>query len=279
MRGAGVRACFVVDAALAVAPVNAGEHLVGFVDEEQLERRRLLQALETALAAGELASGDEHAGCRDIHVVVARVPGVDAEEIPQLGLPLAKQRSRHDDERPAHALRQQLRDDQTGLDGLAQPHFVGKDAAAVGNALQREHHGFDLVRIRVHPAAPLRSHVATLLAGPTQANELFGTVAAVDRVQRSVLQGPNGKSSAPSVLADSRLARWRRRRARGGSMHRRSRWRVVCWRSTSQGALVCRSVAGEESNICVQRPRESRLRRTGHRNPLSAWSWGSCASS
>ena len=172
--------------------MNAGEHFVGFVDEEQLEGRRLLQALEAAFAAGELAPGDEHAGCRDVHVVVARVPRVDAEEIAQFGLPLAKQRSRHDDEHPARAFGQQLRDDQAGFDGLAQPHFVGKDAAALGNALQREHHRFDLVRIRVHPTPPLGGDVAALFAGPAQADQLFGVVAAVDRVQRRVPRGASG---------------------------------------------------------------------------------------
>ena len=45
-----------------------------------------------------------------------------------------------------------------------------------------------LGRIRVYPAAPLGGDVAALLAGPAQANQLFGVVAAVDRVQWRVPQ-------------------------------------------------------------------------------------------
>ena len=186
VRGAGMGAVLVVDAVAVVAPVDAGEHLVRFVDQAQVERRRLAQPLAAPLAARVLAPGDEHARRGHVHAAVRRVPDLHPEQLAQLALPLAEQGPRHHDQHAAPAFRKQLGDDETGLDGLAQPHLVREDAAPLGNAAERERHGLDLVRVRIHPSAPLRRHVAALLARPAPPDELLGMVAAMDGVQRNV---------------------------------------------------------------------------------------------
>ena len=183
MRRAGVGALIVVEALLVVAPMDASEYLVGFVDQAQVERRRLAQPLEAALAAGVLAPGNEDARRRDIHVAIGGFQRLHAEQFAQFVLPLAEQRPRHDDEHSALAFGQQLRDDQPRLNGLAEAHFVRKDAAAFGDAPQRERYGFDLMRVRVHTAAPLRRHVAASLVCAPQADEVLGVETAMDRMQ------------------------------------------------------------------------------------------------
>ena len=76
-----------------------------------------------------------------------------------------------------------MRDDQPCFDGLAESHFVGEDAAALGDALERERHRLDLVRVGIDAPTPLRRHVATFLARPTQADEFLGVEATVDGMQ------------------------------------------------------------------------------------------------
>ena len=84
--------------------MDACEHLVGFVDQAQVEGRRLTQPLEAAFAASVLAAGDEDAGCGQVHVVVRCFVRLDVEQVAQFALPLAEQRTRHDDEHSALAL-------------------------------------------------------------------------------------------------------------------------------------------------------------------------------
>ena len=62
----------------------AGEHLVRFVDEAQIERRRMAQALEAAIAAGIFATNHEHARRSHIHIGVGSVEGIDAEQLASL---------------------------------------------------------------------------------------------------------------------------------------------------------------------------------------------------
>ena len=79
-------------------------------------------------------------------------------------------------------LRHQLGNDEPRLDGLAEPHLVGKDAPALGNPPQRKHHGIDLMRIRIHPPPPLRSDMPPPLPRPPEPHELLGVKASMDGV-------------------------------------------------------------------------------------------------
>ena len=88
--------------------------------------------------------------------------GHDAEQRVELVLPLAQERPGHDDKNAGSALGQQLGNHEPGFDGLAEPHLVGQNAAALGDAAQGEHHRVDLVRVRVDSAEALRRCVPSL---------------------------------------------------------------------------------------------------------------------
>jgi hypothetical protein len=75
-----------------------------------------------------------------------------------------------------------LCNDQTGFDGLSQPDFVSQNASALGNPLECEDHGIDLMRIRIDAALPLCGSVALLFIRPTQPDELFGQIPTLDGV-------------------------------------------------------------------------------------------------
>ena len=155
MRGPREPAVLVVNAVAVEPAVNAGEDFMGFVDQAEIEGWRPTQACEPRVRADVLAPGEEDAGAADIDVGVRRLDGLDAEQRVELVLPLPEQRPRHDNENPRGPLRQQLGDDEAGFNGLAEPDFVGEDAAALRNAAQREHDGVDLVWVGVDSPAAL----------------------------------------------------------------------------------------------------------------------------
>ena len=61
MRGPREPAVFVVNAVAVEPSVNAGEDLMGFVDQTEIERRRPAQAFEPRVAAAVFAPGKENA--------------------------------------------------------------------------------------------------------------------------------------------------------------------------------------------------------------------------
>jgi hypothetical protein len=73
-----------------------------------------------------------------------------------------------------------LRDDESGFNRFPQTHFISKDAPAARNALERKHHGVDLVRIRVDATLPLGGRLTAALTRRSKSNEIFREVAAVD---------------------------------------------------------------------------------------------------
>jgi len=80
---------------------------------------------------------------------------------------------RSDEQDALRALGEQPRDHQPRLDHLAEAHLVREDAAAFGDALQREEHRVDLVRVRIDLRGALGCYVAALLRCGAQADEIF----------------------------------------------------------------------------------------------------------
>ena len=68
----------------------------------------------------------------------------------KLLVPLLAQVGRGDDQDAPLALRPALREDQTRLDGLAEPDLVGEDRPPGQGGAEREQRGLDLVRVQVH---------------------------------------------------------------------------------------------------------------------------------
>src|SRR6266545_3259410 len=99
---------------------------------------------------------------------------LNSEEGVQLGLPLADQCLRHDQQHAPHPFGHQLRDDQTGFDRLAEPDLVSEDATALGNPPQREHHRIDLMWIWIDASLALARRVPPLLVRPSQADQVLG---------------------------------------------------------------------------------------------------------
>ena len=177
-----LRAFLVVDAGSVVAAVDSGEDFVGFVDQAEVPGCGR-QALCACLATGVLAAGEEDAIAFGVDRWICGFVRLDIEEVDQFGLPLAEEGTRHDDEDARCALGEELSDDEAGLDGFAESDFVREDAAAFRDAAQGEHHGVDLVGVRVHAAAALGGDLAAAFVGATLADEVFGVVAAVDGVE------------------------------------------------------------------------------------------------
>ena len=147
---------------------------MGLVHDHEVER---IDRLENGCALGaarQLAVSEEHARAGKRLRVETAFARLDAEERVELGLPLAEQRLGHDEQYAPHALGHQLRDDQPGLDGLAEAHLVGKDAAALGDAAQREHDRIDLVRVGIDASLALARGIAPLLVRPSQADQILG---------------------------------------------------------------------------------------------------------
>ena len=181
VRHEGLRALLVVDAGAVVAAVNPGEDLVRLVDQAEVPGRGG-ETRRARLATRVLPPREKDALPLGVDRRIRRLERLDVEQIDQLRLPLAKQRTRNDDEDPRRAFREQLGDHEARLDRLAQPDLVRKDAAAFRNPPQGEHHRVDLVGVRVHAAAPLGGHLAAALAGATLTHEVLGVVAAVNGV-------------------------------------------------------------------------------------------------
>jgi hypothetical protein len=59
-----------------------------------------------------------------------------------------------------------LSDDETGLNGLSEPDFIGKDASAFRYTAQCKHNGIYLVWIRIDTPAALRGGIPPMLIGP-----------------------------------------------------------------------------------------------------------------
>src|SRR5687767_11271720 len=128
---------------------------MGLVYDDEVERIDRLQHGRALWAAGQLAVSKEYARARECLRVQAPFARFDAEECVKFGLPLAQQRLGHNEEHPTHALRHQLRNDQARLDGLSEPHLVGKDAPPFRDTSQREHDCIDLMWIRIDAALAL----------------------------------------------------------------------------------------------------------------------------
>ena len=96
MRGLGAGAVLTVRAIGVEATMNAGEHFVGFVDQAEIEGRRLGQPLGAAPAARILPAGKEHAW--PVDVGSRGFLRLDGEQVEEFLLPLPEQRSRQHDE-------------------------------------------------------------------------------------------------------------------------------------------------------------------------------------
>ena len=112
------------------------DNLVGLVNHNQVKGRRRANQRVTALTTGKLAARQVDARLPKPGIF----PRLDPEEVDQLVLPLTNQRFRDDQQDPVRPLGQALRDHQTGLDGLAQPHLVRQNAAALPQTPQRKNH-------------------------------------------------------------------------------------------------------------------------------------------
>ena len=167
---------------LVEALVDASEHFVGLVDQAQVEGRRRRQSRGTGITTRRFTSDEEHSGARHIDRRVCSFDGFDSKQRVELVLPLSEQWSRNDDENPGGALRQELRDDESGFDRLSQANFISKDAAAMRNAPKRKHHGVDLVRIGVDAPLELRRRLTPAFSRRPKADEVLGKVAPVDGV-------------------------------------------------------------------------------------------------
>ena len=153
------------------------------VDHAEIERRARAELLRAALAAGPLAADQEDSGTIGVDARLRRLERRDPEQREQLVLPLANQSPRQNDQNPFRALGEQLGDDQSSLDSLAQADLVGQDTAALRDPLQREHDRVDLVRVRVDTALTLRGCVATSLASAASADQVLRVVPTMNWVE------------------------------------------------------------------------------------------------
>ena len=179
MRHLRLRACLVVDAGPVVTAVNPGEDFVGLVDQAEVPGRGR-EARRSRLATRVLAPREKDALPFGVDRRIGGLDRLDIEQVDQLGLPLAEERTRHHDEDARRALGEQLGDHEARLNRLAESDFVREDAAAFWDPPQGEHYGVDLVGVWVHASAALGGDLAAAFAGPTLVDEVFGVVTAVD---------------------------------------------------------------------------------------------------
>src|SRR5439155_86480 len=132
-----------------VTLVEPGEDLVRLVDDDKVERRTGGKRFRSAFTPGELTADQIDPRGGEVRVILARL---DAEQVQQLVLPLSNQGLGDNEQDALRAFGAALGDDETGLDGLAQPDFVGEDAPSLAETSKREDDGVDLVRIRIDPA-------------------------------------------------------------------------------------------------------------------------------
>ena len=153
-----LRALLVVDAGPVVTAVNPGEDFVRLVDQAEVPRRGR-EARCSCLATGILAPREKDALPFGVDRRIGGLERLDIEQVDQLGLPLAEQRTRNHNENARRALGEQLRDHEARLDRLAESDLVREDAPALRNPPQGEHHRVDLVGVwglRVRGASPQR---------------------------------------------------------------------------------------------------------------------------
>ena len=131
---------------------------VRFVHDHQVPRHA---PQIVGLGLGELVAADDDAAAllkRQFVAVLALLlvafgfqnQRLQAELVLQFLVPLLAQVGGHDDKDAPLAFGPALGDDQTGFDGLAQPHLVGQDDALGQRAVKRKQRGIDLVRVQVH---------------------------------------------------------------------------------------------------------------------------------
>jgi hypothetical protein len=147
--------------------------IVRLIDDEHvpmhlpgdLQLRRLFQRVEAGHQARVLAP--------EFIRVPARLGVVggnrrEAELVAQFLLPLVHQRGHSEHEETLHhSARQQFLEHQAGLDGLAQPHFVGQQSAAAQGA-QHAQGGAQLVLQPLQPAERQAKEVVRLVGDPPQ---------------------------------------------------------------------------------------------------------------
>jgi hypothetical protein len=182
MRHQGFIGGLFIERIAAVALMEPGEDLVGFVDDHQIEGRSGTESGSPALAAGEFPADQIYAGGNKTSLFVL---GLNGKQGGQLVLPLADQGFWNDQENPLKALGTTLRDDQTRFDGLAETHFVGEDATAIPKSPQGENNGIDLMGVGVDPGLPLRGRVALEIVGTPDPGDILGQYASVEPVQKS----------------------------------------------------------------------------------------------
>src|SRR4029077_8031972 len=111
-----------------VTLMEAGEDFVRLVNHDEVERCTGCKGFGAVFASGELPTDHVHPCSDEVRLTL---PRLNAEQMQQLVLPLANQRLGNDEEDALRPFGPALRDDETGLDGLAEADFVRKDAAAL----------------------------------------------------------------------------------------------------------------------------------------------------
>ena len=136
---------------------------------------------------------------------------LQAELVLQLLVPLLAQVRRHDDEQLAPPFGPALRDDQTGLDGLAQTDLVGQDHAARKGIAAGEQRRLDLMRIQVHlridQGRSQRLHRVARRASGQQPGVILALVRRQKRLCRQRQSSPCSYQSVIRRLARSALTR------------------------------------------------------------------------
>jgi len=195
----------VIDTIASVTLVETCEDFVRLVDYDQVEWRTGGKRFGAALASGELAAEQVHSWGDEVRVILARL---DAEQVQELVLPLANQRFWDNKENALRAFSAALGDDQTGLDGLTQPHFVRKDAPTLAETPEGEDDGVDLMRIRIDPCLTLRRGVALAVVRSANANQneahVLQTSYGTKRFSRNVGEALHPEREPLEVLAKLR---------------------------------------------------------------------------
>jgi hypothetical protein len=180
----------VVQTVASITFMEPGEDFVRLVDYYQVERRTGDERFGTAFATGELPTDHVHPWSDEVRLTFVRL---NAEQIEELVLPLANQRLGNDEKDALCSFRPALRDDQAGLDRLAETDFVREDAAALPQTPQREDHGVDLVRVRIDPCLTLGCCVSLSVVGSADPHKLLGEHPEIELVEGHRLSPPRGR--------------------------------------------------------------------------------------
>ena len=111
----------------------------------------------------------------------------------QFVLPLANQRLGNDEEDALRPFGPALRDDETGLDGLAEADFVRKDATALAQTPEGENHGVDLVWVWIDSRLTLGRRIALAVVGSADPHEVLGKHPEIEVVERHRSSPPRGR--------------------------------------------------------------------------------------